>query len=56
MARKQHTPIYKVVENRVYRTTGQKDPCNAGEDTEFVREFPSHAAALNWLWTYHPVQ
>ncbi len=55
MARKQHTPIYRVIGNRAYRTTGQTDPCN-GEDLEFVREFASHAAALSWLWTWHPVQ
>ena len=56
MARKQHTPIYRVIGRNAYRTTGQVDPCNGGEDLECVREFASHEAALNWLWTHHPVQ
>ena len=56
MARKQHTPIYRVIGRNVYRTTGQIDPCNGGEDLELVREFANHEAALNWLWTCHPVQ
>jgi len=56
MARKQHTPIYRVIGRNVYRTTGSVDPCNGGEDLEFVRSFASHDAALNWLWTHHPVQ
>lgn len=59
MNRKQHAPhvpIYRVIDRNVYRTTGQADPCNAGEDLEFVRSFASHEAALYWLWAWHPVQ
>jgi hypothetical protein len=47
--------IYKVIGNRVYKTTGHSDPCN-GQDMVFVREFASHDAANNWLWSNHPVQ
>jgi hypothetical protein len=51
-----HMPIYRVRGRYAYRTTGQVDPCNGGEDLQFVREFASHEAALNWLWSAHPVQ
>ena len=54
--RRPYTPIYRVIGRYAYRTTGQADPCNGGEDLEFYREFPSQQAALNWLWTWHPVQ
>jgi len=54
--RRPYTPVYRVIGRNAYRTTGQVDPCNGGEDLEFYREFASHQAALNWLWTWHPVQ
>lgn len=56
MTRKTRRPIYSVIGCNVYRTTGQTDHGNGGEDLQFVRSFPSHAAALGWLWTNHPVQ
>ena len=56
MTLKTHRPIYSVIGCNVYRTTGQTDHGNGGEDLQFVRSFPSHAAALGWLWTNHPVQ
>lgn len=56
MARKQHTPIHRVIGRNVYRTTCQVDHCNGGEDLEFVRSFASRDAALTWLWTWYPAQ
>ena len=55
MTRKQHTLVYRVIGRNVYRTTGV-DHGNGGEDLQFVRQFASHEAALNWLWDNHPVQ